>query len=81
VKKPADNETELTSMAILKQSQESSVEWHCIASGKPRPVAWPFVATPFGKVTCIAHHPLTTQENFGQSNASTTSTISGRPTV
>ena len=32
----SDNGTELTSMAILKWSQERSVEWHYIAPGKPQ---------------------------------------------
>ncbi len=31
----SDNGTELTSMAILKWCQESGVEWHYIAPGKP----------------------------------------------
>jgi len=31
----SDNGTELTSMAILRWSQERSVEWHYIAPGKP----------------------------------------------
>lgn len=31
----SDNGTELTSMAILKWSQETSVEWHYIQPGKP----------------------------------------------
>jgi putative transposase len=31
----SDNGTELTSMAILRWSQETSVEWHYIAPGKP----------------------------------------------
>ncbi|WP_425387998.1 IS3 family transposase [Azospirillum halopraeferens] len=31
----SDNGTELTSMAILRWSQEHRVEWHYIASGKP----------------------------------------------
>jgi putative transposase len=31
----SDNGTELTSMAILKWSQDSNVEWHYIAPGKP----------------------------------------------
>jgi len=31
----SDNGTELTSMAILRWSQESGVEWHYIAPGKP----------------------------------------------
>lgn len=31
----SDNGTELTSMAILKWCQETGVEWHCIAPGKP----------------------------------------------
>ena len=31
----SDNGTELTSMAILRWSQESRVEWHYIAPGKP----------------------------------------------
>jgi putative transposase len=31
----SDNGTELTSMAILKWSQERSVDWHYIAPGKP----------------------------------------------
>ena len=32
----SDNGTELTSMAILRWSQESAVEWHYIAPGKPQ---------------------------------------------
>ena len=32
----SDNGTELTSMAILRWSQESRVEWHYIAPGKPQ---------------------------------------------
>ena len=32
----SDNGTELTSMAILRWSQESRVEWHYIAAGKPQ---------------------------------------------
>ena len=32
----SDNGTELTSMAILRWSQETRVEWHYIAPGKPR---------------------------------------------
>ena len=32
----SDNGTELTSMAILKWSQERKVEWHYIAPGKPQ---------------------------------------------
>jgi len=39
-KRPAmmvsDNGTELTSMAILRWSQEQQIEWHCIAPGKPQ---------------------------------------------
>ena len=31
----SDNGTELTSMAILRWSQDRSVEWHYIAAGKP----------------------------------------------
>jgi putative transposase len=31
----SDNGTELTSMAILRWCQESGVEWHYIAPGKP----------------------------------------------
>ena len=31
----SDNGTELTSMAILRWSQDTSVEWHYIAPGKP----------------------------------------------
>ena len=31
----SDNGTELTSMAILRWSQETQVEWHYIAPGKP----------------------------------------------
>jgi putative transposase len=31
----SDNGTELTSMAVLKWCQESAVEWHYIAPGKP----------------------------------------------
>ncbi|RYE36721.1 MAG: transposase [Hyphomicrobiales bacterium] len=31
----SDNGTEMTSMAILKWCQESKVEWHYIAPGKP----------------------------------------------
>lgn len=31
----SDNGTELTSMAILKWSQDNLVEWHYIAPGKP----------------------------------------------
>ncbi len=31
----SDNGTELTSLAILKWSQETGIEWHCIAPGKP----------------------------------------------
>ena len=31
----SDNGTELTSMAILKWCQESGIEWHYIAPGKP----------------------------------------------
>lgn len=31
----SDNGTELTSMAILRWRQESRVEWHYIAPGKP----------------------------------------------
>ena len=32
----SDNGTELTSMAVLKWCQETSVEWHYIQPGKPR---------------------------------------------
>ena len=32
----SDNGTELTSMAILRWSQESRIEWHYIAPGKPQ---------------------------------------------
>jgi len=32
----SDNGTELTSMAILRWSQEASVDWHYIAPGKPQ---------------------------------------------
>ena len=32
----SDNGTELTSMAILRWSQEQSIEWHYIAPGKPQ---------------------------------------------
>ena len=32
----SDNGTEFTSMAILKWSQESQIEWHYIAPGKPQ---------------------------------------------
>ena len=32
----SDNGTELTSTAILRWSQESRVEWHYIAPGKPQ---------------------------------------------
>ena len=32
----SDDGTELTSMAILRWSQESRVEWHYIAAGKPQ---------------------------------------------
>jgi putative transposase len=32
----SDNGTELTSMAILRWSQEARVEWHYIAAGKPQ---------------------------------------------
>jgi putative transposase len=32
----SDNGTELTSMAILRWSQEANVEWHYIAPGKPQ---------------------------------------------
>ena len=32
----SDNGTELTSMAILRWSQEAQVEWHYIAPGKPQ---------------------------------------------
>ena len=32
----SDNGTELTSMAILRWSQEARVEWHYIAPGKPQ---------------------------------------------
>lgn len=32
----SDNGTELTSMAILRRSQESRIEWHYIAPGKPQ---------------------------------------------
>jgi len=31
----SDYGTEMTSMAILKWCQETQVEWHCIAPGKP----------------------------------------------
>jgi putative transposase len=31
----SDNGTELTSMAILRWSQQTQVEWHYIAPGKP----------------------------------------------
>jgi putative transposase len=31
----SDNGTELTSIPILHWSQESRVEWHCIAPGEP----------------------------------------------
>jgi putative transposase len=31
----SDNGTELTSMAILRWSQQTRIEWHYIASGKP----------------------------------------------
>jgi putative transposase len=32
----SDNGTELTSMAILRWSQERQLEWRCIAPGKPQ---------------------------------------------
>ena len=32
----SDNGTELTSMAMLRWSQEHGVEWHYIAPGKPQ---------------------------------------------
>jgi putative transposase len=32
----SDNGTELTSMAILRWSQQSGVAWHYIAPGKPQ---------------------------------------------
>ena len=32
----SDNGTELTSMAILRWSQDSGIEWHYIAPGKPQ---------------------------------------------
>jgi transposase InsO family protein len=32
----SDNGTELTSIAILRWSQERSVDWHYIAPGKPQ---------------------------------------------
>jgi len=32
----SDNGTELTSMAILRWSQEQRIEWHYIAPGKPQ---------------------------------------------
>lgn len=32
----SDNGTELTSMAMLRWSQEAQVEWHYIAPGKPQ---------------------------------------------
>ncbi len=32
----SDNGTELTSMAVLRWSQENGVEWHYIAPGKPQ---------------------------------------------
>jgi len=32
----SDNGTELTSMAILQWSQETNIEWHYIAPGKPQ---------------------------------------------
>jgi putative transposase len=32
----SDNGTELTSMAILKWTQDSGIEWHYIAPGKPQ---------------------------------------------
>ena len=32
----SDNETELTSMAILRWSKDRQVEWHYIAPGKPQ---------------------------------------------
>jgi putative transposase len=32
----SDNGTELTSMAILRWSQEQQIEWHYIAPGKPQ---------------------------------------------
>lgn len=31
----SDNGTEFTSMAILRRSQTSGVDWHCISPGKP----------------------------------------------
>jgi putative transposase len=31
----SDNGTELTSMAVLKWCQQTGVEWHYIAPGKP----------------------------------------------
>jgi putative transposase len=36
VESVSDNGTELTSMAILRWSQERRVEWHYIAPGKPQ---------------------------------------------
>jgi putative transposase len=36
----SDNGTELTSMAILRWSQERRVEWHYIAPGKPQQKAF-----------------------------------------
>ena len=32
----SDNGTELTSIAILRWSQETRIEWHYIALGKPQ---------------------------------------------
>ena len=32
----SDNGTELTSMALLRWCQDTGVEWHCIAPGKPQ---------------------------------------------
>ena len=37
----SDNGTELTSHAILRWQEERSVLWHCIAPGKPPPMAPP----------------------------------------
>lgn len=31
----SDNETELTSMAVLRWCQETRIDWHSIAPGKP----------------------------------------------
>ena len=47
----SDSGTEPTSMAILRWSQESGVEWHYIAPGKPQQNA--FIASFNGRLRVV----------------------------